>query len=142
MLHQAKFFTFFYYSFNNLLFNSIQEIVAVMPMSQMISMIESMFALILVAIFISLILSVKSQRLTDELNQAINNLEKQGGKMDAAACHVSSGGTTAFFVFFAAAARAGSIATDFIFFSFNRILPADLRVTVRHRQILLFRLHQ
>ena len=39
-----SFFTFFYYSFNNLLFNSIQEITPVMSISQSVSMIESFFS--------------------------------------------------------------------------------------------------
>lgn len=77
-----NFFTFFYYSFNNLLFNSIQEITPVTPISQSVSMIESFFALFLVAIFISLLLSVRSQRHADELNEVIKGIEEQGTDME------------------------------------------------------------
>jgi hypothetical protein len=77
-----NFFTFFYYSFNNLVFNSIKEIAPVIPMAQTISMIESFFALILVAIFISLLLSVRSQRHKEELNEVINNIEAQGTEIE------------------------------------------------------------
>ncbi|WP_134218711.1 hypothetical protein [Pelotomaculum sp. FP] len=78
-----NFFTFFYYSFNNLLFNSIQEIVPVLPISQTVSMMESMFALFLVAIFVSLLFSVRSQRHTDELNKIIKGIERQGEDMES-----------------------------------------------------------
>jgi hypothetical protein len=77
-----SFFTFFYYSFNNLVFNSIKEITPVMPIAQTVFMIESFFALILVAIFISLLLSVRSQRHTEELNEVIKNIEAQGTEIE------------------------------------------------------------
>ncbi len=77
-----SFFTFFYYSFNNLFSNSIKEIAPVMPISQTASMTESFFALFLVAIFISLLLSVKSQRHAEELNEAIKGIEAQGTEME------------------------------------------------------------
>lgn len=77
-----SFFTFFYYSFNNLLFNSIKEIISVMPISQTASMIESFFALFLIVIFISLLLSVRSQRHTEELNEVIKGIEAEGTKME------------------------------------------------------------
>ncbi len=69
------FFTSFYYSFNNLLFNSIEEVIPQMPISQSVSMIESFFALFLIVIFVSLLLSVRSQRHTEELNEAIKDIE-------------------------------------------------------------------
>jgi len=73
-----SFFTFFYYSFNSLLFNSIQEIIPVMPISQATFMIEAFFALFLLAIFVSLLLSVRSQRHADELNEIIKGIETRG----------------------------------------------------------------
>ncbi|HAG49715.1 MAG: hypothetical protein A2X87_00255 [Deltaproteobacteria bacterium GWC2_42_51] len=76
------FFTFFYYSFNNLLFNSIREIAPTMPISQTASMIESFFALFLVVIFVSLLLSVRSQRHAEELNEVIKGIEGQGKDME------------------------------------------------------------
>jgi hypothetical protein len=76
------FFDFFYYSFNVLLFNQIQEITATTPISQTLSMLESFFALFLVAIFVSLVLSVKSQRYAEELKEAVKGLEDEGKKME------------------------------------------------------------
>lgn len=77
------FFTFFYYSFNNLLFNSIAEIMPATVMSQTASMVESFFALFLVAIFISLLLSVRSQRHAEELNEVIKGIEEQGADIES-----------------------------------------------------------
>lgn len=77
-----NFFTFFYYSFNNLVFNSIKEISPLMPIAQISFMIESFFALILVAIFISLLLSVRGQRHTEELNEVIKGIEAQGTEIE------------------------------------------------------------
>jgi hypothetical protein len=76
------FFTFFYYSFNLLLLNSVQELFAIAPVSQTILMIESFFGLFLVAIFVSLVFSVKSQKYVDELNHAINKLTEEGDRME------------------------------------------------------------
>jgi hypothetical protein len=76
------FFNFFYYSFNVLLFNPIQDIVATTPTSQVISMTESFFALFLVAIFVSLVLSVRSQKDANELNDLIKDLNEEGTKME------------------------------------------------------------
>lgn len=76
------FFTFFYYSFNNLLFSSIQELAPVMPISQTASMIESFFALFIVVIFVSLLLSVKSQSHLEELTEVIKGIEKEGESME------------------------------------------------------------
>lgn len=77
-----SFFTFFYYSFNNILFNSIREIAPTMPVSQTASMMESFFALFLVVIFVSLLLSVRSQRHAEELNEVIKGIEGQGKDME------------------------------------------------------------
>ncbi len=76
------FFTFFYYSFSHLMFGSIQDIIPTMTISQTASMIESFFALFLVMIFVSLLLSFGSQRHTDELNEVIRNLEEQAAGME------------------------------------------------------------
>lgn len=77
------FFTFFYYSFNNLLFNSIQEVVPIMLIPQTISMVESFFALFLVVIFASLLFSVRSQRHSEELNEVIKGIEREGISMES-----------------------------------------------------------
>ena len=82
-ISQAGFFIFFYYSFNNLLFNSIKEVTPIMPISQAASMAESFLAFFLVVIFVSIILSVRGQRYSEELNQAIDRIEKEGADMES-----------------------------------------------------------
>lgn len=77
-----SFFLFFYYSFNTLLFNSIAELKPVMSISQIAFMIESVFALFLIVIFISLLMSVKSQRYAEELNKVIEQIDEQGKSME------------------------------------------------------------
>jgi len=77
-----SFFTFFYYSFNVLLFNQIQEIASITPVSQIASMIESFYALFLMAIFVSLMFSVRSQRVTDDLNAVIKQLMEEGSQVE------------------------------------------------------------
>jgi hypothetical protein len=64
------------------LFNSIPEIIAKTPVSQVASMIESLFALFLIGILVSLVLSVRSQRETDELNEAIKDLTEEGIRVE------------------------------------------------------------
>lgn len=76
------FFTFFYYSFNNILFNSINELMSILPISQTVSMIESFFSLFLVAIFLSLVLPRRLQKDSEELNEVITNVEAQGKEME------------------------------------------------------------
>jgi hypothetical protein len=79
---EPTFFSIFYYSFNNFLFNPIQEITAKAPIAQIASMAESFFALFLIAIFVSLVLTFRSQRETDELNKVITYLTEEGTKAE------------------------------------------------------------
>jgi hypothetical protein len=77
-----SFFTFVYYSFSNLLFNQIPELVPTSPTSQLISMVESFFALLLVAIFISIVLPFKNQRYSEELTETIRKIKEEGDSME------------------------------------------------------------
>lgn len=77
------FFIFFYYSFNNLIFSSIKEVVPIMPISQAASMTESFLAFILGVILVSIILSVRSQKYSEALNQAIDRIEAEGTAMES-----------------------------------------------------------
>lgn len=77
-----SFFTFFYYSFNNFVFNSIKEILPLAPIAQIVFMIEIFFALVVGAILISLFLSTRNQKHTEELNEVIEGIERQGAEME------------------------------------------------------------
>jgi len=80
---EPTFFIFFYYSFNKLLFNAISEVMPIMTISQVTAMVESFFALFLIAIFVSLLISVRSKRYSDELNKVIKEIEKEGESMES-----------------------------------------------------------
>lgn len=78
-----SFFTFFYYSFNTFLFNSIKEVVPVSWASQSAGMVESVFALFLFALFVSLMLPFRRERYTIELGDTIAAIEAEGKSMEA-----------------------------------------------------------
>lgn len=77
-----SFFNFFYYSFNLLLFNSIQEITAIAPLSQVAFMSQSFFVLFLIAILVSLVLTFRSQKDAEELKDAIEDLSGEGTRIE------------------------------------------------------------
>lgn len=82
-LETPTFFLFFYYSFNNLVSHSIQGITPITLFSRTASMLESFFALFLIVIFVSLLLSIKGQRHLNELNEAIEGIEREGAAMES-----------------------------------------------------------
>lgn len=73
-----SFFIFLYYSFNNLLSTPISELKAITPVSQSVSMMGTFCAFLILAILTSLILSVRSEKHNEELNEVINGFERQG----------------------------------------------------------------
>lgn len=77
------FFTFFHYGFNNLLFNSTREITPITAISQTVSMLESIFALVLLVIFVSLLFSVRSRRYSEELSGVIKSIQEQAIEIEA-----------------------------------------------------------
>ncbi len=54
-----------------------------MPISQAASMTESFLAFILGVILVSIILSVRSQKYSEALNQAIDRIEAEGTAMES-----------------------------------------------------------
>jgi hypothetical protein len=80
---EPRFFYFLYFSFNNLLFNSISEVNVAAPVTQSAYMIQQIFSFSLGAIFVSLFFSIKHQRHSDELNVVIENIEKEGESMES-----------------------------------------------------------
>jgi hypothetical protein len=71
-------FTFFYYSFKAFLFNNISELSAVGVLSRSVAMTENAFALFTIVIFASLLVSVRTQRYTSELDETIECIEADG----------------------------------------------------------------
>ena len=76
------FFDFFYYSFNTLSFNSIDQLKPVQPVSQALSMVENLLSIFLGAILFSLVISIKWQRTSAELTNVINHFEDEGKNME------------------------------------------------------------
>jgi len=77
-----RLFTFFYYSFYNLLFASIPEISPSGILAQIFSMVESFCALLLVVIFVVLLISIRSERYVAELNEVVSLIEREGTAME------------------------------------------------------------
>jgi len=75
-------FTFFYYSFNNIIFNGISEISPVSPLSQISFMAETFLVFVLVAILITLYISVKSEKYSTELGCVIDKIEEEGKSLE------------------------------------------------------------
>ncbi|HEY3295649.1 MAG TPA: hypothetical protein VGL38_09425 [bacterium] len=83
MTSSGSLYSFFYYSFNGLLFRSIPEITPVGMLSQIVSMVESFLALFLVAIFASFFFAMKVQRSAEDLDRAISRIEADGQFMES-----------------------------------------------------------
>jgi hypothetical protein len=80
--HGPTLFDFFHYSFKTFVFGSTKEVEAIAPISEILNMVENFFALFLGVIFASLVISVRSQRHSEELDQVIRIIEKQGKTME------------------------------------------------------------
>lgn len=78
-----SFFTFFYYSFNNFVFNSITEIIPTGKISQIALMVEQFFVAFLLANIASLIFSFRSQKSTEELEEIIKDMERESEKIES-----------------------------------------------------------
>lgn len=73
-----NFFSFFYYAFNGMFFSGVKEIAPTAPISQASLMMQYFCSLFLVAIFISLLIVIRQQRHSQELNEVINTVEREG----------------------------------------------------------------
>jgi hypothetical protein len=76
-------FNFFYYSFNTILHSSISEIRAVMPLSQVTSMMELFVAFLIIIILISSLITYKNKKTTDAIGKVISEIEKEGKTIEA-----------------------------------------------------------
>jgi len=75
--NEADLFHFFYYGFNNFFYSSIPETIPVSIGSQILSMAERATALLLLAVFASLLVAARSQKSSHDLNNLIKSLEQQ-----------------------------------------------------------------
>jgi len=80
---KPSFFKFIYYSFNTLVFSGIKEIDPTTTVAQAVSMAEKFLALFLIGIFAASMISVRSQRYSEQLNAVIVGLEEDGRIMES-----------------------------------------------------------
>jgi len=78
LVGKPSFFKFIYYSFNTLVFSGIKEIDPASTVAQAASMAEKFLALFLIGIFAASMISIRSQRYSDQLNAVIEGLENDG----------------------------------------------------------------
>ncbi|WP_144559638.1 hypothetical protein [Shouchella miscanthi] len=79
---KPSFFTFIYYSFNNLLSNNIPGLVPANNISQTISMIQSFLGILLTLIFAGVFFSVRSERHKAELDSVIKKFDQRGDDLE------------------------------------------------------------
>ncbi len=77
-------FTFFHYSLNRMIFNSIPELEPANAIAKTVYDSEALFAFFLVVIFVSLLLSARTQKQIEDLNRTIEKIEAESQAMDLA----------------------------------------------------------
>ncbi len=77
-----SFYTFFYYTFNDLLSNPIAELEPALPMTQIVAMLGTFFTFLIGAIFVGLIFSVRSQRYDEELTDIVKRINNHGEELE------------------------------------------------------------
>jgi len=78
-----NFFNFFFYSFNGLLSNSIPELVAIKPASQVLFMMELSADVFLLVIFVGLVFNIKDQKMVRQIDDLIADLSNEGEEMES-----------------------------------------------------------
>jgi hypothetical protein len=75
-------FLFVYYSFNSLFYRSIAEVAPSRPIAQSCLMLEFVCAMFLIVILVTLFFTVKNQRYSRELEEAIAGIKQQGAAVE------------------------------------------------------------
>ena len=75
-------FTFFYFSFNHIFFSGIPELTVVQPLAQAISMLQEFCTFVLGGIFVTLYISVRSEKYSAELEEVIQEIKEEGDSME------------------------------------------------------------
>lgn len=78
VIGNPSFFKFIYYSFNSFVFTAIKEIDPISTAAEATQMAERFLAIFLIGIFAASMISVRSQRNTEQLNAVIAGLEEDG----------------------------------------------------------------
>jgi signal transduction histidine kinase len=75
-------FTFFYYSFTHLGFSTIADLAPASPFTQTVAMAQSLLALLLGTVFVTMLFSVRNQKRMEELDDTIRCLEAESAEME------------------------------------------------------------
>ncbi|WP_035399421.1 hypothetical protein [Exiguobacterium sp. OS-77] len=78
----SSFFTFFYYSFNNIVINGIDEIKPQNMISKTLYMFEVSIAMVISMIFVTLMFSAKNEKNNQELDRIITKFEDRGNELE------------------------------------------------------------
>ena len=76
-----SFFSFVYYSAGNM-FHSATGMIPVTMVSQVIQLIQFVFSVLLLVIFIGLVITMQNEKYAAELSEVIQSLEKEGRTME------------------------------------------------------------
>ncbi len=80
---EPTFFTFFYFSFNNLVFNATPEIIPVAMLSQTAYMLQASLIFFLVVIVTTFYISHRTQKSSSELDGVISTVEAEARSMES-----------------------------------------------------------
>jgi hypothetical protein len=83
LTEEPSLFTFFYYSFQMILFQSISAVHPLLRLAEIASMAEEFMAFCLLAIMLSLLFAYRNQRVDDALNDTIAKIKSQGEKVES-----------------------------------------------------------
>lgn len=75
-------FTFLYFSFNNLVLNATAEFAPAVPLSKTIYMLQTFLSFLLIVILVTLVISHRAQKSSSELDEVIAAVEGQGRQME------------------------------------------------------------
>lgn len=80
---RANFFTFIWYSFNTFVFNFVKEVSPEGAVGKTIWMTEAALALFLIAIVVAMYLSIRSQRISEQVDTVVAALENEGEELES-----------------------------------------------------------
>ena len=86
ILGDTSFFSFIFYSFNNLIFSSSPDLVASSTGAKTLYMIQTSMIFVLGLIFVSILISEMKQRHEKALQEAITKIEEEGKAMEGLIC--------------------------------------------------------
>jgi hypothetical protein len=79
---KTNFFSFVWYSFNTFVFNFVKEVSPESSLAKALWMSEAFLALFLVAIILAMYLSIRSQRITNQVDAMIETLENESAELE------------------------------------------------------------